>query len=80
MCHFYFPDIDECASVPCSNNGFCEDVTNGFKCSCKPGYTGINCETGNLDDFCLIVGRNDEDYMYKTIYDYNNSCSCSRVS
>ena len=60
MCLICFPDINECASAPCNNNGFCEELTNGFKCTCKPGYTGVNCETGNLDHFYLIAGMNDE--------------------
>ena len=39
-------DIDECASDPCNNNGFCEDLRSGYRCSCEQGYTGVNCETG----------------------------------
>ena len=73
MCHICFPDIDECASDPCDNNGFCEDLTNGFKCSCKSGYTGVNCATGNLDNFQLIVGTHNEyeNNLQETIDDYN---------
>ena len=42
------PDIEECASAPCHNNGSCMDLRNGYNCSCKPGYTGVNCEKGKL--------------------------------
>ena len=39
-------DIDECASNPCLNRGTCTDLVNGFTCSCVPGFTGTQCETG----------------------------------
>jgi len=42
----WFPDIDECASAPCHNRGTCVDSRNGYNCSCVPGYSGANCETG----------------------------------
>ena len=44
--HVLHTDIDECASNPCQNGGTCADVVNGYDCSCKPGYTGADCETG----------------------------------
>ena len=44
-------DIDDCADEPCQNGGQCEDGVNSYTCTCKPGYTGDNCETGQL--FCL---------------------------
>lgn len=34
-------DRDECLSEPCQNNGTCVDGSNGFRCNCLPGYTGI---------------------------------------
>ena len=51
----WFPDIDECASAPCHNRGTCIDSTDGYYCSCVPGYTGANCETGN---FSLLQVKN----------------------
>ena len=47
-------DIDECTSAPCNNNGSCEDLTRGYRCTCKQGYTGVNCETGKLSFYIVI--------------------------
>ena len=41
-------DIDECASIPCTNGGQCDNKVNSYVCACKAGYQGINCEIGNL--------------------------------
>ena len=50
-CIYYFmcvfTAINECVSAPCRNGGRCLDRHNGYRCACKPGYTGTYCETGN---------------------------------
>ena len=48
LLHRFLIDVDECASSPCQNGGTCVDVVNAYTCNCVPGYTGDNCETGNL--------------------------------
>ena len=38
---------DPCYSEPCENQSNCTVVTRDqYNCSCLPGYTGVNCETG----------------------------------
>ena len=49
-----FLDIDECDPNPCLHGGFCKDKVNAFKCVCKLGYTGVNCETGENCSHILI--------------------------
>lgn len=41
-------EIDECSSSPCQNDATCRDHLNGYSCSCRPGFTGRNCESGVL--------------------------------
>ena len=41
-----FQDADECDSDPCGVGWQCRDKVNGFACTCHPGYSGFNCETG----------------------------------
>ena len=43
-----FVDINECDSSPCQNGGTCADAVNGYDCTCLDGYTGDDCETGNI--------------------------------
>ena len=39
-----------CTSSPCENGGTCEEIENNYKCQCRPGYMGYNCEgkTNNI--------------------------------
>ncbi|XP_035671290.1 uncharacterized protein LOC118412509 [Branchiostoma floridae] len=37
-------DIDDCASSPCENGGYCSDQHNSYSCSCRSGWQGDNCE------------------------------------
>ena len=57
--NFQFSDIDECASVTCQNGGTCVDLVGSYRCDCKKGYSGNNCETGEhyIGDFKTIELR-----------------------
>ncbi|KAL3875697.1 hypothetical protein ACJMK2_033625, partial [Sinanodonta woodiana] len=64
-----------CSSSPCQNGGTCQQFESvHYQCTCRPGFTGQNCET-NVDnckdnpDGCLYGGMcNDGDNKY--------NCSC----
>ncbi|KAG5830976.1 hypothetical protein ANANG_G00298990 [Anguilla anguilla] len=36
-------NVDDCTPNPCSHGGACQDLVNGFKCSCPPQWTGKTC-------------------------------------
>ena len=42
---FHFPDINDCSPDPCQNGGTCVDLVGSYRCDCKTGYSGTNCET-----------------------------------
>ena len=60
----FIVDGNECSPNSCRNGGTCIDGCSSYRCSCRPGYTGTNCEyaTGNLRVYARY-GRNlpDED-------------------
>lgn len=35
-------NIDDCVSMPCENNGTCQDLANDFACSCPEFFKGLN--------------------------------------
>ncbi|CAG0918336.1 unnamed protein product [Notodromas monacha] len=37
-------NINDCWSSPCQNGGTCVDGVGMFTCTCRPGFTGTNCE------------------------------------
>jgi len=36
---------DHCANSPCQNEATCVNLQAGYRCDCKTGYSGDNCET-----------------------------------
>ncbi|KAM8728657.1 protein crumbs homolog 1-like isoform 1-T3 [Acanthopagrus schlegelii] len=47
-------DVDECASDPCMNGGFCVNYVNSFECVCDMNYSGIHCQM-DVSDFYLYL-------------------------
>ncbi len=37
---------DNCSSKPCRNGATCTSIGNGYRCNCRPGFNGPNC---NID-------------------------------
>ncbi|EDO30187.1 predicted protein, partial [Nematostella vectensis] len=35
--------FDDCASVPCKNNGTCQDIGNSYICTCADKFAGKHC-------------------------------------
>ena len=54
--HFYASDINECTNNPCKNSASCVNLAGSYRCDCKSGYTGNNCETGkNVAQFFRTI-------------------------
>lgn len=53
--HFFFLEINECASSPCNNGGFCTDELNGFNCTCPTGTSGTLCEISKIPSRSFFV-------------------------
>ncbi|XP_075340384.1 protein crumbs homolog 1-like [Odontesthes bonariensis] len=47
-------DMDECASDPCMNGGFCINYMNSFECVCDMNYSGIYCQI-DVSDFYMYL-------------------------
>ena len=41
-------EASNCKADSCKNGGKCISLTKGFKCECKTGYTGKQCENSKL--------------------------------
>ena len=41
--HVMFPDVDECETSPCQNDGTCVDELDGYTCQCTDQWYGANC-------------------------------------
>lgn len=48
--HSLFPPTvsDPCFSSPCGGRGYCLASNGSHSCTCKVGYTGKDCGTGEL--------------------------------
>ena len=45
---FHISDVDECLTLPCLHDGVCNNLDGSYNCSCQEGWSGDNCQTGNL--------------------------------
>ena len=50
-------DISGCEHILCLNNGTCTDRSNGFNCSCSPGFSGNRCEISYLRLAVILIVR-----------------------
>ena len=39
-------EIEECLSNPCQNSATCNELVNGYTCTCADGFTGTICDLG----------------------------------
>ena len=48
LCFIKLSENDDtpCGSNPCGNDGECRREGDGYVCTCRYGWTGVNCETG----------------------------------
>lgn len=47
ICEIWLSDINECVLYrPCKNGATCYDSFGSYSCSCAPGWTGKDCDTG----------------------------------
>ena len=37
-------EVDTCVSSPCRNGGACVNTKESYRCDCKHGFQGQNCE------------------------------------
>ena len=51
-------DGNECSPDPCQNGGTCVDLVGSYRCDCKTGYSGTNCETGVTCQFFILKRMN----------------------
>ena len=64
---YHCVDKNECLSNPCQNSGTCEDGVNSYTCTCAPGFTGHDCETGMKNT--LRIKKYSSENMFRALID-----------
>ena len=49
-----FSDVDECQTVLCSGGKTCSNTMGSYKCACRSGFTGANCQMSKYTLFIFI--------------------------
>ena len=84
-CYFSFSDINECSNSPCKNGATCVNLQGSYRCDCKSGYSGNNCETGQMSDMPRKLGPSAKKARLSSLESYShqlcnflfyNSCYC----
>ena len=65
--------INYCKPNPCKYGGQCVKRLGGFRCRCRPGYTGVKCATGRLQPCltCLKI------LQFNKLLSSKTECACS---
>lgn len=78
-CEVWLSDINECVLYrPCKNGATCYDSFGSYSCSCAPGWTGKDCDTGTTSMapahlpflICLVLMRFITDYKVSFIQEW----------
>ena len=75
----FVTDIDDCSPNPCDNGATCTDLVNSYSCTCVPGYTGHDCQTGtSLSILVKYIWDVIKSFRILSLYgksQTNNSCT-----
>ena len=56
----FFTDL--CSTNPCQNGGSCYSDQGGYVCECKSGFSGQNCQIGNVKLHCFNLRTYKQSY------------------
>ncbi|XP_012940963.1 uncharacterized protein LOC101848765 [Aplysia californica] len=68
----FVSSLDDCSDNPCLNGGSCQQDSNGFSCSCLPGFFGTRCTAGDYQFQCQA---NQIDVTFQNPNNPNGDCT-----